>query len=111
MNMPHGGGGGYPGGSAHMMQPMAGSISGPMQGNPFQRNMPGMGMGGPMGGGGRQGTLTYIALYDYDARTHEDLTFRKGKILLMCVCVVCTCACVIHDSTCVVYVYINELCV
>ena len=94
VNMPHGGGGGggggYPGGSAHMMQPMAGSISGPMQGNPFQRGMPGMGMGGPMGGGGRGGTLTYIALYDYDARTHEDLTFRKGEykciiIFIMCV--------------------------
>ena len=93
VNMPHGGGGGggggYPGGSAtHMMQPMAGSISGPMQGNPFQRGMPGMGMGGPMGGGGRGGgTLTYIALYDYDARTHEDLTFRKGTNLNVCVCV------------------------
>ena len=85
MNMPRGGGG-YPVGQpAHMMQPMSSSISGPMQGNPFQRGMPGM---GPMtGGGGRGGTLTYIALYDYDARTHEDLTFRKGKVCVyVCVC-------------------------
>ena len=101
MNMPHGGGGGggYPGGSAHMMPPMASSISGPMQGNPFQRSMPGM--VGPMSSN-RGGTLTYIALYDYDARTHEDLTFRKGKNLCVCVCVcvcvrartrVCMCVC------------------
>ena len=25
--------------------------------------------------------LTYIALYDYDARTQEDLSFKKGEIL------------------------------
>lgn len=103
VNMPRGGGGGggYPGGSAHMMTPMGSSISGPMQGNPFQRNMPGM--GGPMGGGSRGGTLTYIALYDYDARTHEDLTFRKGKR----VCVYAG-VCV---RMCVVCVYVNALCV
>ena len=23
----------------------------------------------------------YVALYDYDARTHEDLSFKKGEIL------------------------------
>ena len=74
-----GGGGGYPGGSSHIMQPMGGNISGPMQGNPFQRGMPGMGMG-QMPGAPSRGTLTYIALYDYDARTHEDLTFRKGTL-------------------------------
>ena len=88
--------GGYPGvGQTHMMGgPMGGgSISGPMQSNPFQRSMP----GGSMAGSG--GALTYVALYDYDARTHEDLTFRKGislpfnmccLLLYMCVCVLCS---------------------
>ena len=78
MNIQHAGQPRYQGGPQHMMSPMSSSISGPMQGNPFQRGIPGVGVG-PMGGGGRVGTLTYIALYDYDARTHEDLTFRKGK--------------------------------
>ena len=80
---------GYPGGQqSHIMQPMGSSISGPMQSNPFQRSMPGG--GGGMPGGGSGGALTYVALYDYDARTHEDLTFRKGKYICVCVCV-CVC--------------------
>ena len=86
---------GYPGGQpSHMMPPMSGGgISGPMQSNPFNRGMPGV---GSMSGGSGGGALTYIALYDYDARTHEDLTFRKGTLLLcisVCVCV-CVCVCV-----------------
>lgn len=69
--------GGYTGGpQTHMMAPM-GSISSPMQNNPFQRAMPGVGV---MSGSTAGGALTYVALYDYDARTHEDLTFRKGII-------------------------------
>lgn len=68
--------GGYPGvQQTHMMSPMGGGISGPMQSNPFQRGMPGA---GGMPGSTAGGALTYVALYDYDARTHEDLTFRKG---------------------------------
>ena len=73
----------YPGVQpSHMMSPMGGgSISGPMQSNPFQRSMPGSSMPGSSGG-----ALTYVALYDYDARTHEDLTFRKGIGLLFDMC-------------------------
>jgi len=56
-------------------------ISGPMQpGNPFQRAyMPGQigapTVGAPVGGG----ALTFVALYNYEARTSEDLSFMKGK--------------------------------
>ena len=32
------------------------------------------------------GALTFVALFDYEARTAEDLSFRKGKL---CVCVCC----------------------
>ena len=40
-------------------------------------------------GGGKDGTLIYNALYDYDARTYEDLTFRKGN-RRFCVCLLYT---------------------
>ena len=58
-------------------------ISGPMQpGNPFQRAyMPGQiqigspTVGAPVGGG----ALTFVALYNYEARTSEDLSFMKGE--------------------------------
>ena len=89
--------GGYPGQPSHMSPMGGGSISGPMQSNPFQRSMPGSSIPGGSGG-----ALTYVALYDYDARTHEDLTFRKGMVYSMCCCVcafvvlcaVCVCVCV-----------------
>nr|XP_002126540.1 tyrosine-protein kinase Fgr-like [Ciona intestinalis] len=29
------------------------------------------------------GSLKYVAMYDYDARTHEDLSFRKGETLFI----------------------------
>lgn len=61
-------------------------ISGPMQpGNPFQRGMPGgqMRIGQPMGagGGGTGGALSFVALYEYTARTAEDLSFHKGMLV------------------------------
>ena len=67
-------------------QPSMG-ISGPMQpGNPFQRGgMPGQmrigqPMGGGGGGGGGGGALSFVALYEYTARTAEDLSFHKGML-------------------------------
>lgn len=41
-----------------------------MQANPFQRV-------GPTPGG----ALTFVALFDYEARTAEDLSFHKGTLL------------------------------
>jgi len=41
--------------------------------NPFASQAP---AAGPPGGGG---ALSFIALFDYDARTAEDLSFRKGE--------------------------------
>lgn len=63
------------------MHPM---ISGP--GGPF--GPPGMGggmgmgpgrIGAPMMPGAGGGALTFVALYSYDARTAEDLSFTKGE--------------------------------
>lgn len=49
--------------------------------NPFQRAN--MGGGGavmiPPGGG--SGALSFVALYDYEARTAEDLSFAKGQLI------------------------------
>ena len=68
------------GGPQHHQQPRVTNIGGPMQpSNPFQRaNMVG---GGPVHitPGGGTGALSFVALYDYDARTAEDLSFRKGE--------------------------------
>lgn len=53
-------------------------VSGPMQpGGAFARgyNMPQMGATGASVGGG---ALSFVALYNYDARTAEDLSFVKG---------------------------------
>ncbi len=60
------------GGQARMNQPN--------NANPFAQPMSG---GGPPGGGG---ALSFIALFDYDARTAEDLSFKKGKSGLWCAC-------------------------
>lgn len=53
--------------------------------NPFSRG-PAV---GPTGGG----ALTFVALFDYEARTAEDLSFRKGTfcvmVVMVCVCVQC----------------------
>ena len=57
-------------------RPMA--VSGPMQaGGAFSRgfNMPQMAATGAAVGGG---ALSFVALYNYDARTAEDLSFVKG---------------------------------
>ena len=73
-------------GGAHQQQPprqipapdqQQGPRSGPFNpggGGPFNP-----GIGGPMRPHG--GVLTYVALYSYSARTAEDLSFIKGKIL------------------------------
>lgn len=45
----------------------------PANANPFSPAMP---SGGPPGGGG---AISFIALFDYDARTAEDLSFKKGE--------------------------------
>lgn len=68
--------------SAHSMpapQPVA-QISGPMQSaNPFQRSFaPTI---APPSGGVVGGALTFVALYNYDARTSEDLSFVKGEFM------------------------------
>lgn len=41
------------------------------------------GVGGGVGGGGvsSSNAKIFVALYDYDARTDEDLSFRKGEHL------------------------------
>ena len=73
------------GGQVHMgMGGHQGGYRGPMDSappqqmnsNPFSRGpaMPNMGV--HMGGG----VLSFIALFDYDARTAEDLSFRKGTM-------------------------------
>ena len=85
------------------------AVSGPMggggqpHGGPFGAprgyGAPGGQMGGPMMGGagrGQGGALTFIALYNYSARTAEDLSFVKGENSSVngCVCVrlfVCVC--------------------
>ena len=67
MNHPPGGyGGGQMRGGVHQ-QPMPTGVTA----NPFQR---GPAMQGTSGGG----ALTFVALFDYEARTAEDLSFRKG---------------------------------
>nr|AAT67598.1 Src tyrosine kinase 3 [Suberites domuncula] len=48
-------------------------------GGPFQQ--PGI-IGQPVSGvGGASGALSFVSLYDYSARTAEDLSFHKGEIL------------------------------
>ena len=58
-------------------------ISGPM-GGPFGRAAGGGGYGGARIGapaipGGGGGALAFVALYGYEARTAEDLSFAKGE--------------------------------
>ena len=67
----------------HAPQQHVSSISGPMQpgggfGRPYMPNI-----GAPMvpGGGGGGGALTFVALYNYEARTAEDLSFVKGELM------------------------------
>ncbi len=69
-----GGGGGYGGqmgGMHHQQQQQQQPMGQPGGNNPFNR--------GPamqnMGGGG---ALSFVALFDYEARTAEDLSFQKG---------------------------------
>lgn len=66
-----------------------GGYRGPMDGapqqmnsNPFNRGQA-PNMGHPVGG---TGVLSFVALFDYDARTAEDLSFRKGTLELISVC-------------------------
>lgn len=53
--------------------------------NPFINRTPGVmqSVGPPTTGG----ALTFVALFDYEARTAEDLSFRKGTCVLLCHCV------------------------
>ncbi len=61
----------YPG------QQPSGGISGPMgTQNPFGARMAGQ----PASGQG--GALSFVSLYDYTARTAEDLSFHKGETLV-----------------------------
>ncbi len=64
----------------HQQQHQVASISGPVQpGGGFGRAyIPGVGAPAVQGGGG--GALTFVALYNYEARTAEDLSFAKGEV-------------------------------
>ena len=56
------------------------SVGGPMQqmNNPFNR-FPGNVVSSPMGAGiPTGGALMFVSLYNYEARTKEDLSFGKG---------------------------------
>ena len=69
---------GHPGHNMHMApQQRVPAVSGPMQpGGAFSRGfMPPMGGTGAGVGGG---ALSFVALYNYEARTAEDLSFIKG---------------------------------
>ena len=106
-----GGGGGGPGrAQVHMGHPAAGHSytqnpgGGHMGGmhqqhmNPNAHNNPFMNRGpaqslGPPGGGG---ALTFVALFDYEARTAEDLSFRKGTCCDVGISMACTSACAIE---------------
>lgn len=71
-------------GQAHVVAHAAGGYGGPMGGgahqpmnaNPFSRGPAVPSVGAPGGGG----ALSFVALFDYDARTAEDLSFRKGNV-------------------------------
>ncbi len=64
----------YPG---QQQQPSRGGISGPMgTQNPFGPRM------GQPASGGQGGALSFVSLYDYSARTAEDLSFSKGEALV-----------------------------
>ncbi len=66
---------------------------------PYPGQQPSGGISGPMGtqnpfGGARMagqpasgqgGALSFVSLYDYTARTAEDLSFHKGEALGLCV--------------------------
>lgn len=62
---------GYGGNHGHHQQPM---MSNANPNNPFMSNM----NRGPAQSMGQGGALTFVALFDYEARTAEDLSFRKG---------------------------------
>lgn len=84
---------GYPGthmGAMHQ-QPMV--VTAANSNNPFSRGSGGMQamVGSPHVHVG--GALTFVALFDYEARTAEDLSFQKGKcvhLLLSDCCVLCS---------------------
>lgn len=71
----HNPGGGHMGGMHQQQQMMAGGNPN-AHSNPFNRG-PVIQSLGPPGGG----ALTFVALFDYEARTAEDLSFRKGEWL------------------------------
>ena len=50
-------------------------------GRPLPDPMDGSGSAGMGGQGGPHGSKIFVALYDYDARTDEDLSFKKGEHL------------------------------
>lgn len=57
-------------------------------GDPHHHHLMGGGqIGGQSGGGGElvipPGAKVFVALYDYDARTDEDLSFKKGEHLII----------------------------
>lgn len=67
-----------PGGGGHMHQPHM------MSGNPNAHNNP-FASRGQAQLGPPSGALTFVALFDYEARTAEDLSFRKGEYVLVVV--------------------------
>ena len=69
-NPPHGG---------HIPRGHVSNISGPMHaGGAFSRAYVPQ-VGAPSIPGAGAGALTFVALYNYEARTKEDLSFGKGK--------------------------------
>lgn len=65
------------------------------QNNPFANRGPGVMPSGPATTGG---ALTFVALFDYEARTAEDLSFRKGMVSFMMSLYVLVCPCLYKYS-------------
>ena len=87
----------------HPQQPGHAAVhrSGPFNATNFIPSGQPQKVGGPMmrPAPGAGGALTFVALYNYSARTAEDLSFAKG---LVCVCMynVHTCIVHVHQCTC-----------
>ena len=71
-----GGGGGGP--NANLLGGNHGRPSAHEQPRPLPDPLDGA---GGVGGGSAHGSKIFVALYDYDARTDEDLSFKKGEHL------------------------------